>query len=103
MQQAQFRTRNHPQVLIEDPSQPVERLEGLDLPPVAVERDHQLAPPPLTRRTAGYQALQPGDDLVVTAKRQLRVEQILEHRFAQFLQPRCFRPGKRAVSELLQR
>jgi len=66
VQVAQFGTRNHPQVLIEGPPQPAERLEGLGLPPVAVQRDHQLAPSPLTQRTAGHQALQPGDDLVVT-------------------------------------
>lgn len=103
MQVAQFGTRNHPQVLIEGPPQPVERLEGLGLPPVAIQRDHQLAPSPFTQRTTSHQTLQPGHDLVVTAKRQLRVEQILTCRFAQLLQSRRFRLGERAVSEFLQR
>ena len=103
MQQAQFRARNHAQVLIEDPPQPAERLEGLGLPPVAVQRDHQLAPSPLAQRTAGNQAFKPGDDLMVTAERQLRVEQVLARRLAQLLQPGRFRLGERAVGEFLQR
>src|SRR6266496_4491282 len=86
MQKAQFSTRNNSQVLIKAPPQPVERVQGLGLPPVAVKRDHQLSPPPLTQRAPGHQALKPGHDLVVTAECKLRIEQILERRFAQLLQ-----------------
>ena len=103
MQQAQFGARNHAQVLIEDPAQLGERLESLGLPPVAVQRDYQLAPSPLAQRTAGHQALKPGDDLMVTAERQLRVEQVLARRLTHFLQPGRLRLGERAVGELLQR
>jgi len=70
MQQTQFGARGNPQVLIEGPAQPVERVEGLGLPPVPVKRDYQLPPPPFAHRATGHQALQPG------------VEQILERRFA---------------------
>ena len=65
MQKAQVGTRNNSQVLIKDPPQPVERVQGLGLPPVAVKRDHQLSPPPLAQRATGHQALKPGHDLVV--------------------------------------
>jgi len=103
VQQAQFRARNHPQVLVEAAAQSAERLEGLGLPPVAVQREHQLAPSPLPQRAAGHQALQPGDDLMMTAERQFRVDQVLARRLAQLLQSRRLGLGERAVGELLQR
>jgi hypothetical protein len=103
MQKAQFGTWDNSQVLIKDPPQSAERVQGLGLPPVAVKRDHQLFPPPLAQRATGHQTLKPGHDLVVAAERKLRIEQILKRRFTQLLQPRRFRRGERTASELLQR
>ena len=82
LQISQLRARNDPQVLLKDPPEPVECIQRLRLPPVAVERDHELAPPPFTQRATGHQSLQLAHDLVVAAQRELRIEQILQRRFA---------------------
>ena len=103
MQVTQLSARIDPQILLKDPPQLAERAEGLRLPPVAVKRDHQLAPPPFTQRTTGHQGLKAAHHFVVAAQRELRIEQILQRRLAQLLKPQRFRSRERAAGELGQR
>ena len=77
MQATQFSARIDAQVPRQDLPQPPERVEGLRLPPVPVQREHQLAPPPLTQRAAGHQGLEAPDHLVMVTQRQFGVEQVL--------------------------
>ncbi len=76
---------------------------GLGLPPVAVQRDHELAPPPLTQRATSDEGLKTTHHLVVAAKRELGIEQILQRRLAQFVQPQRLRGRERPAGELSQR
>ena len=70
---------------------------------VAVQRDHQLAPPPLTQRATSNEGLKTTHHLVVAAKRELGIEQILQRRLAQFVQPQRLRGRERPAGELSQR
>src|SRR5690348_11515025 len=81
------RARIDTQVLPEDLPYPAERVQGLGLPSVAVQRDHELAPPPLTQRATSDEGLKTTHHLVAAAKRELGIEQILQRRLAQFVQP----------------
>ena len=85
MKATQLSARIDTQVLPEDLPHPAERVQGLGLPPVAVQRDHQLAPPPLTQRATSNEGLKTTHHLVVAAKRELGIEQILQRRLAQFV------------------
>ena len=89
-------------VLAEDLPQPAERVQGLRLPPVAVQRHHQLTPPPLTQRATSHQRLKIAHHLVMAAQRELGIEQILQRRLAQLLKSRRLRGRERAVGELSQ-
>jgi len=103
MKVTQLSARIDTQVLPEDLPQPAERVQGLRLPPVAVQRHHQLAPSPLTQRTTGHQGLKTAHHLMVAAQRELGIQQVLQRRLAQLLQPQRLRSRERAVGELSQR
>ena len=103
MKATQLSARIDTQVLPEDLPHPAERVQGLGLPPVAVQRDHQLAPPPLTQRATSNEGLKTTHHLVVAAKRELGIEQILQRRLAQFVQPQRLRGRERPAGELSQR
>lgn len=103
MKATQLSARIDTQVLPEDLPHPAERVQGPGLPPVAVQRDHQLAPPPLTQRAASDEGLETAHHLVMAAKRELGIEQILQRRLAQFVQPQRLRGRERPAGELSQR
>ena len=81
-------------------AQPSAGLQRLRLPPVAVERDHELGPPPLPQRLRGDQRLALRDGLVVTARGQDRGDPLLRDRLAQLVEPGRLRARERTVREL---
>jgi hypothetical protein len=71
---------------VEAPAEPAELGERICLATVAVEREHQLSDRALARRLGAYEGSELGEDLVVTAERQLRVEELLVRLQPQVLQ-----------------
>jgi hypothetical protein len=88
------------QVLLQDLAQPTEGVQGLRLTPVPVQREQQLAPPPLAQRAVRHQGLEPADNLVVVTQRQFGLEQVLRRGLAQLLERQRLRGRERAISEL---
>jgi len=98
----QLSARIDAQILRQNLPQPAERVEGLRLTPVPVQRQHQLAPPPLTQRAARHQGLEPADNLVVVTQRQFGIKQVLQRCLAQLPEPHRRRGRERTISELPQ-
>ena len=103
MKVTQLSARIDAQILRQNLPQPAERVEGLRLTPVPVQRQHQLAPPPLTQRAARHQGLEPADNLVVVTQRQFGIKQVLQRCLAQLPEPHRrhksrARPSNRAAA-----
>jgi len=84
-------------------TQPPVGRERLPLPPVAVQREHELGPPPLAQRFRCDQPLAVRDGLVVAARGQYGVDAVLGDRRAQLVEPRRLRPREVPVGELRDR
>jgi hypothetical protein len=93
VQLAQLRARVHAQLLGRSVREPLVRLERRRPPFRPVQREHQLRDEPFTERLRVGQRGQLGDDLVVMAHLQLRVELGLQDREAQLGQLRRGHPA----------
>ena len=96
------RTRLDAELVGQDGAQAAVAAEGLGLPAVPVERDHQLVPATLAQRAALDEDLQLGDGLVVPTQLEERRRPVLAHRLPQLLEARRLGAGERQVGELLQ-
>ena len=93
----------HPELVGQHHAQPPARLQRLTLPPVAVQRDHELRPPPLPQRRLGDQLLALRDGVAATPHGQDRGHPLLCDRRAQLVEPGRFRTRERTVRELRER
>ena len=71
-------------------------MQRVRLPTTAIQRQHQLAPQPLTKPIRGNQRLQLRHQLVMAARRQVGVDPILQRR-----QPQLLQTGDLALRERL--
>ena len=94
---------SHAQLVDEHHAQPPARLQRLTLPPVPVQRDHELRPPPLPQRFLGDQLLALRDGVAVTARGHDRGHPLLRDRRAQLVEPGRLRTRERTVRELRER
>ena len=93
LQALQLRRGLEPELLIQPPPPARVDLERVALAPAAIQRQHQQADQPLTRRILGAQLLELGDHKRVLAVGQPRIDALLQRGDAQLLQPRdlCLR------------
>jgi hypothetical protein len=92
-----------PELVREEVPGPLERGQRVALPARAVEREDEEAPPVLAQRVVRDQALQVGDDLVLPAEGQPRLELCGEGSGAQLGQPPSLGHGERRVRPVLVR
>ena len=69
----------------------------------AVEREHQLSAQPLSSRLRARERLELGDELVVAAEREIRVDSVLQTGQARFLEAGDLRLSERFVAEVRKR
>ena len=100
---AQRGARLDPELLDEHAARLLVRLERLGLPAAAVEREHQLAAEPLAERVLGDQRLELGDEVGVGAERELGVDQILQRRRRELLEPRGLAKRERLEEQVGER
>ena len=74
--------------------------QRLGLPPVAVQRKHELGPAPLPQRLRGHQRLAGRDRLVVPTERQHRRHPVLGRGLAHLVEPGGLGARERPVCEL---
>ncbi len=80
-----------------------ERVEGVCLAAVAVQRQHQLGPAPLTQRCTRHHVLQLAAHPSVSSRAEFEVDQVLACRLAQVVEPACLGLGEGPVGELAER
>ena len=78
-------------------------LERVGLPTRAVQREHQLSAKALAQRMLADQRLELAHQPRVLARREVRVDPVLEHDQTSLLEPRGLRLGERLVGEIAQR
>ena len=93
----QPRRRVDPEVVLQHPPEALERLQRLRMPAAAVEREHQLPSQPLPERMAADERVELGDELRMTAERQLGVDALLLARQVLLDEPRLLQPSERLV------
>ena len=93
----QPRRRVDPELFLQHPPEALERLQRLRMPAAAVEREHQLPLQPLPERMAADEGVELGDELRVTAERQLGVDALLQARQVLLDEPRLLQPSERLV------
>ena len=103
MQVAQPVARLDAELLDERPPRVVVALQRLGAAAGPVQREHQLRARPLTQRVLGHDTLQLGDQLLVTAERQLSLGPFLARAEAELAEPRQRRGRERRVREVCQR
>ena len=91
------------ELLGEQVTQPPVGRERLALPPVAVQREHELGPPPLAQRVRRDQLFAIRDGLVMAPRGQHGIDAVLGDGRAQLVEPRRLRPREVPVGELRDR
>ncbi|HXH88581.1 MAG TPA: hypothetical protein VNI55_08255 [Gaiellaceae bacterium] len=94
--------RLDPQLVEEGAARVPEDVEGLRLPAVPVERDHQLPLEPLPERLGDDERAELRDQFGARPASELRVEPILDRGEAKLLQPVDLCAGEREEGELLE-
>src|SRR5262245_55614455 len=84
---AQPRARLEPELLGESGTRLAENVEGVRLPPRAVEREHQLRAQALAERVLCDQDPQLRNDIPFLTLAEIGVEPVLEHLYAELLEP----------------
>ena len=103
LQLPQALARLDPQSLDQAPSGVVVGLQRVRLPVAAVEREHQLRPESLPVGMVADQRLEPWHHLVMPAELELRLNQQLERRGPQVIEPGHLVLGERLVCDVCKR
>ena len=103
LQPAKLRPGLEARLLHEAPPRLLEGLERVRLTAAPVERQHQLAPKALTHGVLLERRMKRGHDLPMLAKRQRRLELLLERINMQRLEPPRLSAEPRHVSKAVQR
>ena len=96
-------TRLEPQLVDEAIAGGVVSLEGVGLAAGSVQSEHELTLEALAQRMLADQRLELAHQPRVLARRQIRVDPILEHDQTSLFQPSDLRLGERLVGEIAQR
>ena len=91
LQRSQLRAGLDPDLLDQRPTPLAVACERVGLPPVAVERQHQLTPQLLVERLRRDRPLQVGDQLVVASERERHLDALRLDGTALILEPRACR------------
>ena len=92
-----------PELPDEDPAGVLIGLQRLGLPVAAVQSEHELRPEALPVRVLVDEGLELNHHLGVPRQSQLRVDQLLDGRHSQIVQPVDFVPGEGLIGQVAQR
>ena len=78
LERSERRGGHQPELLVEDPSQVLQRRERVRVPAAAIQREHELGPRALAQRLASDERLELRRHRGVTPERQIRVDAVLD-------------------------
>jgi hypothetical protein len=91
-----------PELVDEERACVLEDLQSVRLPSRAVQREHELGAQPLAERMVGDQALEPGNNLRVSAELQVCLDLLFDHRQPELFESHSLRGRKLLIAKVGQ-